>query len=242
VPVQVQWRRFLCGVCALSDVAVGQVTRVAILDEDGLTRWALKAALSRADDIDVRATLTFPDELVGLDVDVAIVVAHASRCPDLRVWLDRLNRHTRTLVVADQENLADVVTGLADGAAGYLIDGNQDALVTAVQAVAAGGVYLTDRLARGLANAALAGTSHPREPDGGLSPRERQALLHIADGCTHSQAARLMGLSKATVDTYIERVRHKLGANTKAALVRKAVELFGTQPLGSGAAESRRGR
>jgi len=221
-------------------MAVGRVTRVAILDNDGLTRWVLKAALSQAEDIDVRATLTFPDEMVDVDVDVAIVVSHASRCLDLRAWLGQLDRPLRTLVVADHENLADVAAGLASGAAGYLLDGDHDSLVTAVHAVAAGGVYLTDRLARGLSYAVLARFSHPQDPDVLLSPRERQALLHIADGCTHSQAARLMGVSKATVDTYIERVRHKLGVNTKAALVRKAVELFGTQPPGSGAARSRR--
>jgi DNA-binding NarL/FixJ family response regulator len=222
-------------------MVVGRVTRVAILDRDGLTRWALQTVLSQADEIDVRATFTTPDDLAGVDVDVVILVSHAVTCPDFGAWLGQVDVHQlRTLVVADHESLAEVAVGLAGGAAGYLLDGDHDSLVAAVHAVAAGGVYLTDRLARGLAHAALPQLPHPTGMEVLLSPRERQALLYIADGYTHSQTARLMGIGKATVDTYIERVRHKLGVNTKAALVRRAVELFGTQPPGSVAARQRR--
>jgi DNA-binding CsgD family transcriptional regulator len=52
-----------------------------------------------------------------------------------------------------------------------------------------------------------------------LSARERETLLYIADGCTYRQAARRMGISVHTVDTYIQRVRAKSGASTIADLV-----------------------
>jgi DNA-binding CsgD family transcriptional regulator len=56
----------------------------------------------------------------------------------------------------------------------------------------------------------------PRRP--ALSPRERHTLSLIARGYTHQQAATRMGISKATVDTYVARIRAKLKVGNKAEL------------------------
>ena len=63
-------------------------------------------------------------------------------------------------------------------------------------------------------------TSAPR-----LAPRELEALALIAQGFTQAQAAVRMGVSAATVDTYMRRIRKKLGAGNKARLTRRALEL-----------------
>jgi DNA-binding NarL/FixJ family response regulator len=56
-----------------------------------------------------------------------------------------------------------------------------------------------------------------------LSRREREALDYIAAGFTHGQTARRMGVTKATVDTFVVRIKAKLGVNTKAELTRAAL-------------------
>jgi DNA-binding CsgD family transcriptional regulator len=56
-----------------------------------------------------------------------------------------------------------------------------------------------------------------------LSNRERQALEYIARGFTHQQTASRMGVSKATVDTYIARIRTKLRLGNKAELALAAL-------------------
>ncbi|MEU7898765.1 helix-turn-helix transcriptional regulator [Nonomuraea sp. NPDC049152] len=58
-----------------------------------------------------------------------------------------------------------------------------------------------------------------------LAPREAETLRHIAAGCTYSQAARRMGVSLHTIDTYLRRVRLKFGITSKAELTRLAVAL-----------------
>ena len=45
----------------------------------------------------------------------------------------------------------------------------------------------------------------------------------IARGYTHAQAATRMGVTKATVDTYVERIRAKLQVGNKAELTRAAL-------------------
>lgn len=58
-----------------------------------------------------------------------------------------------------------------------------------------------------------------------LAPREREALRHIAAGCTYLQTARHMGLSKHTVDGYLRRIRAKFNVNSAAELTRLAISL-----------------
>ncbi|MFI0453183.1 DNA-binding response regulator [Actinomadura sp. 6N118] len=68
-----------------------------------------------------------------------------------------------------------------------------------------------------------------------LSKREEQVLRHISRGLTHGQIATRLGISSHTVDTYVKRIRVKLGGGNKAELTRAAL-------LGRPAAESRNTR
>ncbi|MFD7258302.1 response regulator transcription factor [Streptomyces sp. NPDC059874] len=68
-------------------------------------------------------------------------------------------------------------------------------------------------------------TPHVEAPATALAPREQEALRYIAAGCTYLQTARLMGLSKHTVDAYLRRIRAKLGINTTAEMTRLAISL-----------------
>jgi DNA-binding NarL/FixJ family response regulator len=56
-----------------------------------------------------------------------------------------------------------------------------------------------------------------------LSPRERQVMLFIAQGKTHDQVARQLGISRNTVDTYVKRIRSKIGMGNKADMTRAAL-------------------
>lgn len=57
-----------------------------------------------------------------------------------------------------------------------------------------------------------------------LSQREREALAYVAAGYTHQQTASRMRVAKSTVDTFIARIRTKLGVGNKAELT--ALALF----------------
>jgi DNA-binding CsgD family transcriptional regulator len=45
----------------------------------------------------------------------------------------------------------------------------------------------------------------------------------ISEGLTHLQVGRQLGISHHTVDTYVKRIRSKLGLGNKAELVRVAL-------------------
>ncbi|MFB7557210.1 response regulator transcription factor [Streptomyces brevispora] len=56
-----------------------------------------------------------------------------------------------------------------------------------------------------------------------LSGREEQVLGQISRGLTHGQIATRLGISPHTVDTYVKRIRAKLGVGNKAELTRVAL-------------------
>jgi DNA-binding CsgD family transcriptional regulator len=59
--------------------------------------------------------------------------------------------------------------------------------------------------------------------DSPLSPRESQVLRQIGRGLTHGQIARLLDISQHTVETYVKRIREKLGLGNKAELTRASL-------------------
>jgi two-component system invasion response regulator UvrY len=93
-------------------------------------------------------------------------------------------------------------------------------------------VQLRDDAARELVGAVRRVTADSSMPSSGavlrtgvgcLSPREAEVLRYIADGFTHDQAAHRIGISRHTVDTYVKRMKSKLGVSSKVQLVRAAI-------------------
>jgi DNA-binding CsgD family transcriptional regulator len=59
-----------------------------------------------------------------------------------------------------------------------------------------------------------------------LTPRQVQALRLVAAGCTNAQAARVMGVSEATVRKHLENAFSRLGVGTRTAAVARVLPLL----------------
>ena len=64
-----------------------------------------------------------------------------------------------------------------------------------------------------------------------LRPKERQILVHVAEGMTSREIAERLGISAKTVEIYRLRAMKALGANNLAELVRLCVALGLVSPL-----------
>lgn len=62
-----------------------------------------------------------------------------------------------------------------------------------------------------------------RRPD--CTPRMVQAMQHLADGMTQSQAAVAMGISTSSVKVHLRKARERLNAETRAQLIARAVKM-----------------
>jgi DNA-binding CsgD family transcriptional regulator len=58
-----------------------------------------------------------------------------------------------------------------------------------------------------------------------LSPRERETLALLADGCSTAQMAEQMGIAKETVRNHVKRVLRAIGASSRVEAVAKARQI-----------------
>lgn len=58
-----------------------------------------------------------------------------------------------------------------------------------------------------------------------LSPREREVLALLAEGCPQSEIARLLFVSPNTVKTQLRSIYRKLGVHTRVEAITRAREL-----------------
>lgn len=138
----------------------------------------------------------------------------------LQVSQHRLARHL--VVVAEiQDSL--LIPTLQTARVDAIIDtGTEtlDAVREALRAVNDGKVYVSPSLNSSLFDRDTA--QHLRIP---LTPAELRVLRVIGQGNDNQEAAGVLGLSEATVQTHRRNIMHKLKVPTSAKLVREAIRL-----------------
>lgn len=200
--------------------------RVAIVDDHPVARHGIVAILAPVPDIEVAVAL---GECAGLPRDqagrpLADVVLLDLYLEDGKLALGaiaELSTAVPVLVVSASRAPADVLAAMQAGASGYLTKhAGDEAYAAAIRAVSSGEFYLSAQLAD-LIQAATRGPA--RAAGDPLSKREQETLSYIARGFTHQQTATRMGLSTATVNTYVARIRAKLNLGNKAELALAAL-------------------
>ena len=202
--------------------------RLVLADDEALLRRGLKVLLEADGRIEVVAEAAdgagLLDAVRRCRPDVALVDVQMPGMDGLAAlrallaWPD-----PPALAVLTTFDLDDYVSrALELGAQGFLLkDAEPDALVRAVLDLAAGGAVLDPRItARLLPRMRAAGLRRSPRLDG-LSARERQVLELLASGQPNSAIAAALGLSEATVKSYVSTVLTKLGVENRvqAALV-----------------------
>jgi two-component system, NarL family, nitrate/nitrite response regulator NarL len=201
--------------------------RVAAVDDHPVARFGLAAILGAAPDMEVVAVVADPAELPrdaggAVAADVVIVDLYLTGVsPALDVIAD-VSAGVPVLVVSASQEPADVLAAMQAGASGYLTKrASEGHYLSALRSVRGGGFHLSAQLAD-LIHAATRGIG-PATTHAELSAREREVLAYIARGFTHQQTATRMGVSAATVNTYVVRIRAKLGLGNKAELALAAL-------------------
>jgi len=202
------------------------VIRVLVADDHGVLRDGLCRLLESDPEIRVvaaandgreavaQAAATQP-EVVVMDISMPNMGGiEATRtiignAPDISVVMLSVHSGERTVREA-----------LAAGARGYLLKESAGAeVLSAVRAVAAGGRYL----GQGLCLHEHDDARRAGDPTARLTASERRVLRLVVEGRSNAQAARELGLSQRTVETYRCRLMDKLQIADLPALVKFAV-------------------
>ncbi|MFN7643210.1 MAG: response regulator [Burkholderiales bacterium] len=197
--------------------------RILIVDDHALVREGLRARLealprlrvvgeAESGERGLELAQSLRPDLMLVDVGmrdmtgIRLATLLADRVPEVAVLM---------LSMYDHEEY--VVSAVRAGARGYVLkDASVHELITAIDAVVAGGVYYSS----GVAKALLQVRSAPDD----LTPREREILLLLAHGQSNKTVARALDISTRTVETHRLRLRRKLGIDSPSGLLKYAVE------------------
>jgi len=180
---------------------------VEVIGEAGEGHEALRRL--EADDVDLLVTDIGLPGLNGLDVAKQALVAR----PGLAV-----------IVLSVHAEPAYVHRALELGVRGYVLkDGAPEELALAVDAVRAGGKYLSPSVAGALVDTLVGGGGLGTTPLDQLTDRQREILQLIAEGASTKEIAAKLFISVKTVESHRAQLTKKLGAKNVAELTRLAV-------------------
>jgi DNA-binding NarL/FixJ family response regulator len=137
----------------------------------------------------------------------------------------QINAKVIVLTMHSEPELA--VEAFRLGVNGYLLKQSAPKeVLTAIEEVMQGRVYLTPLIASGVINAMLGQGTAVKEPSGAseiqLSPRQREVLRLVAQGLTMKEIGNVLNISSRTVEAHKYEMMQSLGAATTAQLIQFA--------------------
>jgi len=136
---------------------------------------------------------------------------------------------TRVLILTGFENEDYVYQIIRSGAGGYVLKSvEKEELLDAVRAVLRGEKFFSPRISKLIVENFIRKAEGQKNPipldDEILTKREREILVHVADGLTNQQIAEKLFISARTVDTHRTNIMQKLNIHDVANLVRYAID------------------
>jgi two-component system response regulator NreC len=112
---------------------------------------------------------------------------------------------------------------LKAGASGYILKGAETSdLIHAVRVVGRGEVFLYPTMAQKLVKDYLSFTRWGEGTGSTLSPREKEILRLLSEGCSTKEIAEKLVISPSTVHSHRSNLMTKLGLNTRHELIQYA--------------------
>jgi DNA-binding NarL/FixJ family response regulator len=217
-------------------MSASEITRVVLVDDQGLVRGGLRALIAAEPDLEVVGEAADGAQAVDIVRKVRPdVVLMDIRMPGVdgleatrRIAADPGLAGVRVLVLTTFEIDEYVFEALRVGASGFLLKDEEPVeLLRAVRVVAAGESLLSPSVTRRVVEAFAAGPA----PSGPLvssleelTEREREIVALVGTGLSNHEIAEHLVISPATARTHVSRAMLKLGARDRAQLVVFAYE------------------
>jgi len=219
--------------------------KLMLVDDHDVVRTGLRSFLETQPGVNVVAEAKNGQQALerAKEIQPDIVLMDISM-PDMdgmeaTLQLKRLYPDCQILVLTVHADKQYFMKMLSVGASGYITkQAAADELISAIQAVAAGHVYLQPALARWLledyqqlAKKVLPlsqSESDEKDKDAVdldiLSQRERQVLEQVGEGFNNHDIGKKLGLSPKTIARHRERIMKKLNMHSRTELVKFAIK------------------
>ena len=202
---------------------------VLVADDHAIIRNGLRKILEDTDDLAVVGEAANGNEVLEKvrERDWGLVVLDLSMPGRHALELIRLLRSERSrlpiLIFSMHPEEQYAVRSIRAGASGYLSkEGDSDLLLPAMRKVAAGGMFISPKVAELLAVDVSRSSGKP--PHTTLSDREYEVFGRIVRGASLTAIAEELSLSIKTVSTHKTHILAKMGMANHIDLVRYALE------------------
>lgn len=201
--------------------------KILIIDDHPMVIEGCRGFISKEDDIELLEASNADEalkvyrsqspDIVVLDINIPGVTGF-----DLYRKLMELNPNAKIIVFSMNDDPIFAAQAIELGACGYIAK-NEDPreFIKAVYAVRKGERYLSNSLALQLAFSERLRSTNPLDF---LNIREKEILRNIANGKDIGEIAYMLDISYKTVANNLIVLRKKLGARSKADLLRIAIE------------------
>jgi two-component system, NarL family, nitrate/nitrite response regulator NarL len=198
--------------------------RVLIVDDHDLFRTGLRALLEE-EGFEVSDAASGPAAILRARLFAPQVVVMDMHMPGMSgveatpLMLEAApDASILMLTIATSE--AEVLDAVRAGASGYLLkEAELSDIVVGIRAAAAGHSTIAARVAGHLLRSArtnVAGSPRGSSLEGpALSPRERDVLTLVVDGCDNAEIAGRLYVSPSTVKNHVSRLLEKLGVDNR---------------------------
>ncbi|MGO4454501.1 response regulator [Arthrobacter sp. RAF14] len=201
---------------------------VLLVDDHLVVRSGLRALLSTQPDIEVVAEASSGEDGVTAvhEHEPDVVLMDLAMGPGIdgieAIRRVRAQRPAQAvLVFTTYDSDADIVRAVDAGAMGYLLkDAAPDEIFAAVRGASRGQSHMSAPVASRL-------FQQMRNPDEALTPREAELLTLLTQGLSNKELGRKLFISEATVKTHLAHIYAKLGVDSRAAAIAKALRREG---------------
>ena len=208
-------------------------SRIYIVDDHTMFREGLRQLIDREPDLSVCGDAAGADEaLRNIDEskpDLAIVDLSLSGSTGIDLIKTLKNRHPDmpVLVVSMHEESLYAERALHAGATGYVMKQEPAKTVkVAIRKVLAGDMHLSEKMTASLLGRFMSGgqAAAPISPIEKLSDRELEVYRMLGQGKMTRQIAAELNLTIATINSFRNRIKEKLGLKNSAELVMHAIQ------------------
>jgi DNA-binding NarL/FixJ family response regulator len=201
--------------------------RVLLADDHRMLAEGLKSLL--CDDFELVATVEDGRALVAAakklrpDVIVADITMPHLNGFDALARLKKAELDVKVVFLTMHQNAAYARRALDAGASGFVVKHSAPAeLVMAIQAALRGETFITPALAGDMLQE-MQHKAMEKEAGGLITPRQREILRLLAEGCSAKQIAQTLSISSRTVEFHKYQMMEAHGLRSSAELIHFAI-------------------
>lgn len=195
--------------------------KVAIIDDHAVVRMGVKYTIELEDDMRFVGECSSGEEaaafVASVKPDVTLLDVRMPGTDGIAALQQILAAvpHAKVMMLSTSDGDDEIYRSLKLGAKGYILkDKGWDEIAKGIRVVAGGGTFLPDDVRELYKMRSL--TPDP-------SPREREVMMHLVEGCTNDEIAEKMGISRDGVKMHMKHILEKLDARDRTEVVAQAL-------------------